>query len=54
VHRGNWEGGQFESVRFEGLARGLEAVQRELVGKVNLKDVLPLVRQGSQPLGQAL
>lgn len=32
------------------LTKNIETLQQELLGKMNIKDVLPLIKQNCQPL----
>jgi len=54
IHKGNYDSGQFESFRFDMLAKNIEALQKELLTKINMKDVLPLIKQNSQPFSESL
>ena len=54
VHKNGCEISHFESFRFDMLYKSIEALQRELLGKINPKDVLPLIKQSSQPLSESL
>ena len=36
------------------LTKNLENLQQELLGKINIKDVLPLIKQNYQPLAESL
>ena len=36
------------------LTKNIENLQQELLGKINIKDVLPLIKQNYQPLAESL
>jgi hypothetical protein len=41
-------------VKLDLVYKNLEALQREVVLKMNIRDVLSIVKQDTQPIGEAL
>jgi hypothetical protein len=50
----NENSNQFEAFRLDMISKNMETLQKELLSKMNMKDVLPLIRQNCQPVSEAL
>lgn len=50
VHKCSPEGNKFENFRYDMLSKSIETLQKELLTKINIKDVLPIIKQNYEPL----
>ena len=48
------ENNQFESFRLDMLNKNIETLQQELLNKMNIKDLLPLIKQNVLPISESL